>query len=316
MNNNIDWLNGLSGGQANSDEAIRQLASKFSGVANFLAWREAVYTAQLKYRSDAPQLADHQSYVAHRWLQLAEAGCLDVRLDPAKGLIVEETLGDDSALLAPSSDVIRSRLRKLLFKMLNELPNGRVLQSHEFAYAFNTANKRPLNEYNQEFREVLKELSEKSYIQHRTRGMARMELYCKGIDFDAWQQEMTTKRSEPSAGGHTFNFQGPVGSVQTGDHSVAQVQQSVDQSQFVGLKSALEAILVELSKANLPADDREEAKELVRDTIAEVEKKKPNKLSLKSLLGGVAATIQTLGSSSDAYAALKAAAIVAGITLP
>ena len=314
MNNNFDWLNGLSGGQANLDEAIRQLASKFPGVANVSAWKQAVFMAQPKYRSDAPQLADHQSYVAHRWLQLAEAGCLDVRLDPAQGLIVEETLDDDSALPAPSSDLIRSRIRKLLFKMLNELRNGRVLQIYEFAHAFNAASQRPLNEYEHEFREILKELSEKSYIQHRTRGMAHMELFCKGIDFDTWQQEMTTSRSESSTGGHIFNFQAPVGSVQTGDHSVAQVQQSVDQSQFAGLKSALEAILVELSKANLPADDREEAEELVRTTIAEVEKKKPNKLSLKSLLGGVAATIQTLGSSSEAYAALKAAAIVTGIT--
>ncbi|MDQ7292211.1 hypothetical protein [Stenotrophomonas sp. Sm0041] len=331
MSNNLDWLNGLAEGQADFDAAIRQLDSKFSGVSNFLAWRETVLMAQSKYPSDMPGVSAPPLYVAHRWLQLAEAGCLDVRVDPARGLIVEEKLGDDSARLGPSSEVIRNQISKLIFKKLNELPDGRMLQIYELAHAFQTATKKRLADYQQELEEVIEDLSEKSYIQHRTRGLGGMILFCKGIDFDVWQDEIMSTRSRPAAApspspspipapaapaSHTYIFHAPVASVQTGANAVAHVQQTADQSQFAELKSALEAVLAELAKSNLPADEREDVRELVRTTITEVEKEKPNKLTVRTMLGGIATTVQTLGSSSDAYKVFKAAAAVVGVTLP
>ncbi|AMR80497.1 hypothetical protein A2G96_21870 [Cupriavidus nantongensis] len=241
-------------------------------------------------------------------------------MDLARGLIVEEKPGGDSAQRTRSSDVIRTQLRKLLFNMLNARPASRSLQIYEVMTAFQTAAGESLKTYWQEFSDVVDDLSEKSYIQHNKRGGSGVSLFFRGLAFDAWQDEMMTKRSRPAPApvpaSNTYIFHSPVGAVQTGDNSVAHIQQSADQSQLAGLKSALEAVLAELTKANLPEDEREEAKELVRTTIAETEKQKPNKLSLKSLLGGIATTMQTLGSTSDAYTAVKAAATVAGITLP
>ena len=322
VSSDLDRLMGFTDGQAEFDKAIWYLDSKFPGVANVLAWKDAVFTAQPQYRAEEPGLADHQLYVARRWIELANKGCLDVRMDHVRGLIVDEKPGGDSAQRAHSSDEIRPRLRKLLFNKLNELPATRSLQIYEVMTAFQTAAGESLKNYSQEFSDVVDELSEKSYIRLHQQGGSGMQLFFKGLAFDAWQEEMMTKRSlstpapSPVPVSPTYIFNASVGAVQTGGNSVAYVQQSADHSQLAGLKSALEAVLIELAKANLPADEREDAEELVQTIIAEVQKEKPNKLSLKSLLGGVATTIQTLGSTSEAYTALKAAATVAGITLP
>lgn len=318
MVNDLSGFKALARGQADLDAAIRQLDSKFHGVANFLAWKDAVFTAQTTYRHEAPGLADHQLYVARRWIDLANRGCLEARMDLARGLIVEEKPGGDFAQPTHSSDVIRTHLRKLLFSKLNAHPETRSLQIYEVMAAFQTAAGESLKTYWKESSDVVDELSEKSYIRYDQRPGFGMPLFFRGLAFDAWKDEMMTNQSKSSPGSasDTYIFHAPVGAVQTGDHSVAHVQQSADHSQLAGLKSALEAVLAELAKANLPADEREEARELVQTTIAEIEKEIPNKLSLKSLLGGVATTIQTLGSTSDAYKVLQAAATVAGITLP
>jgi hypothetical protein len=241
-------------------------------------------------------------YVATRWLQLANEGCLDVRMDPARGLMVREVLGGNSLHPAPASNVIRDQFRELLFKKLNELPDGRLLQIFEVIHAFQIATGESLKSYESEFVEVVDELCDNSYIRHQRKGGVGMSLFCKGIEFDSWKADMTTKVPEPT--GHTFNFNAAVGSVQSGSHSVAHVQQSFDPRQLAGLKSALEAVLAEFARVDLPADTREEAQGLIESAIVEIDKPKPNKLSLRSLLGGVATTVQTLGSASDAYKAL------------
>lgn len=296
------------------DAAISQLMAKFPGVANFLSWKEAIFSAQVKYRNAAPELADHQLYVANCWLRLANEDCLDVKLDLSSGLIVREVLGDNSPQPAFTGDVICICLRKLFFKKLSELPDGRLLQIFEVMRAFQLETGESLENYVTEFEAVVDELCKKSYMRHQRKGVQGMSLFCKGIEFDKWSADMIQKVAEPA--GHTFNFNAVVGSVQTGSHSVSHVQQSFDQSQLACLKSSLEAVLAEFAKADLPADTREEAQGLIESAIVEIDKPKPNKLSLRSLLAGVATTVQTLGSASDAYKALAATFALVGIPLP
>ncbi|MEZ0330382.1 MAG: hypothetical protein ACAH07_02535, partial [Methylophilaceae bacterium] len=219
---------------------------------------------------------------------------------------------DESPKRTHSGDLMRSAIVKILFKKLNSLPEERLLPIHEVQGAFENATGESLKSYWNEFSDVISELSDKLYIQHKQRGPSGMPLFFKGLQFDAWMDEMMTKKESMS---NTFNFHAAVGAVQTGENSVAHVQQSFDQSQLAGLKAALEAVHVELTKANL-SDDVREAKELVQITIAEVDKDEPNKFSLKSLIIGVATTIQTLGSTGEAYNLLKLAASAAGILIP
>jgi len=305
---------GLADYGNNLDAAISQLMAKFPGVANYLSWKEAIFSAQIKYRSAAPELADHQLYVATCWLRLANEDCLEVKMDLSRGLIVREVLRDNSPQPALAKNVIRIHLRKLFFKKLSELPDGRLLQIFEVMRAFQHDTGESLENYKTEFEAVVDELCNHSYMRHQQKGGQGMSLFCKGIEFDKWSADMTAKVAEPA--GHTFNFNAAVGSVQTGSHSVSHVQQSFDQSQLAGLKDALEAVLAEFAKANLPADAREEAQGLIESVIVEIDKPKPNKLSLRSLLAGIATTVQTLGSASDAYKAFAAAIALIGIPLP
>lgn len=289
-----------------------QLATMFPEVPSKLAWKEAIFAAQESYRSSRPDLADLQLYVAERWLQLAKDGCLKPKMDQVRGLTVHEVFREEAPQVH-ASGVTSKHIEKLLFKQLNALPDNRLLQIYEVTTAFSQLTGESLQSFWDDFSIVVDDLCEKRYIRYDAgRGMPR---FSKGIEFDSWKSEMTTKPSVPASAGHTFNFNGTVGAVQTGSHSVANVQQAPDSNQLSSLKSALEAVLAEIAKANLPAEARDEAQELIQTTIAEIEKPKPSKLSLRALLGGVATTVQTLGATTEAYKTLKAALTAFGVSV-
>ncbi len=314
MNDSFGGVGRLADYGMELDKTIAQLMAHFPQVANLLAWREAIFSAQSRYQSDAPELADHQLYIATRWLEDAQDGCLEAKMDPVKGLIVREILKPQTAI---SEDVIRKQIKKILFNKLSALPDSRLLQIYEVMHAFELATGVSLKSYGSEFEEAVNELLEKSYIQHHQLPRRGMSRFCKGIDFDIWKAEMTRQPFDAAPMGHTYNtFNASVGVAQTGAYSVAHVQQSFDSGQLPALKKALEAILAEVTKADLPAETLEDAQGLIESAIAEVDKPKPNKLSLHSLLNGVATTVQTLGSSSGAYQLLKTALTPFGIVLP
>lgn len=321
IRNNQDFLNALIDEANELNAAIHRLNSIFPGVANIPSWKNAIYTAQSEYSHEVPDLADYKLYVATRWIDLAERNCLDVRMDHTRGLIVKEKPAGDSEQRKYSSDVIRIKLRKMLFNLLNDRQANRSLQMMEFMTRFETAANESLKSYLSEFIEVVEELKNKSYINEVNSG-SRMPLFFRGIAFDDWQVEMTTKVLQPSLShaatstNQTFVFNAAVAAVQTGAQSVAYVQQSTDQNQFAELKKALESALSDISKSNISDETREDAKELILNTIAEIEKEKPNKFSLNSLVQGVAGMIQTLGSTEGAYNAIKVAAAVVGIPIP
>ncbi|MGO4158703.1 hypothetical protein [Cupriavidus sp. YAF13] len=312
---NLNGLKALTDYGANFEAAVTQLMALFPSVANAFAWKDAIYSAQSRYRSEQPQQADLQLYVARRWIQLAESNCLDVSSDPANGLTVREVLGSDPHQPQPAGNAtMRKRIAKLLFNKLNALPDGRLLQIYEFTAAFRNATGESLASHQSDFNAVVEDLCAKLHMRHQRAGRHGMDLLCKGIEFDSWAEEMAG--GSRAAAGDTFNFHSAVGAVQTGSHSVAHVQQTIGSDQLASLKSALQAALIEFAKANIPAQTRDEAQGLIESTIAEVDKPKPNRLALGSLLGGVATAVQTLGATSDAYKAVKEALSTFGISLP
>jgi hypothetical protein len=102
--------------------------------------------------------------------------------------------------------------------------------------------------------------------------------------------------------------------VQSGDYSVANVQQTAGLNDYGALIAALKAAQTEFADARISPDIREEACEHIQIVIGEIQKEKPNRLTLKSLLSGVATTVQALGSSSEAYKAVLAALSVLGVS--
>ena len=237
-NDNLDALGELVNYGAKVDVAIAQLMALFPGVANVLAWKDAVSRAQHKYQAEQPALADHQLYVAQRWIQLAKANCLEATSDRITGLSVREVLG--AAQTPVCGETMRKKITKLIFKKMNELADDKSLQIFELTTAFQRATGESLSAYQDDLQAVVDDLCIKHYIVHRQAGGGRgMSLFAKGIDFDTWVEEMT--RIVPMKSGDIFNFHGAVGAVQTGPGSVANVQQVIGADQFANLKNALQA---------------------------------------------------------------------------
>lgn len=112
------------------------------------------------------------------------------------------------------------------------------------------------------------------------------------------------------------NFHGPVGVVQNGPGSTANVQQWV-QGDTAALQSALDTLRVALERAQgLEADTQQELVANVERARAELSEEKPNKGKLLLWLGGIGAVVQVAGSIQPAYAAVKVLASALGIPLP
>jgi hypothetical protein len=74
------------------------------------------------------------------------------------------------------------------------------------------------------------------------------------------------------------------------------------------LTSALERVLVAVEEdVEMGRADKVETLELIAECKEEVKMEKPNIKRLASLLGGVAASVQTVGSLGDAWQNLKSA---------
>lgn len=121
---------------------------------------------------------------------------------------------------------------------------------------------------------------------------------------------------------NVFNIHhSPVGSVQTGSHSVAHVSQTLNQQTQADLEKALRGLLDALASVHaLPGHDKDEIEAIVRDAATEVAKSKPNLAKIKSYLPMIgAAVVGAIGVAADvrpAYEALKAAAAAINISLP
>lgn len=292
----MDALGGLLAYGDSLDSVTMSLAAMYPDMP-LLAWREALFLAQKDYRSPDESASDLRLQIAVRWLDLAKDKCLEVEFDASKGWIVKEKL--------PAQIILPKDIEKFLLRLLKALPEGRSLQYPEIQIAFERTTRQSLNDYLDEFSDLVDSLTEKRYIVWDDMGGRKLPRFSKGLDFDEWS-EMMSKPPSTSAG-PTFNFHAPVGAVQTGDNSTANVQQATGPNDYQQLKFALQAALAEFAKADIPHQDREDVCDYLQNILNEIQKEKPNRLSLKSLLSDVATTVQTLGSSSEAYKAVVAA---------
>lgn len=111
-----------------------------------------------------------------------------------------------------------------------------------------------------------------------------------------------------------MRFYGPVGAVQTGPLATAYISQSSAESQR--LLETLDALRKEVEKnGEMETEQRDQAVELVNDTVAAVTAEKPNTYKVTGLLGGLGQTIRTVASLRGAWEVVRDAAAAIGIPL-
>lgn len=151
-------------------------------------------------------------------------------------------------------------------------------------------------------------------------GKARAATLAKvGTEIDLFVHSLRKKEEMKSEGKSAtiVNIYSPVGSVQTGDYSTANVTQHLDADVRVALSEALNQITATLadSKIALP-QPKAEIVELVYEGQQELRKNTPNITKLRSLLSAVGGSIQTVASMKPSYETLKQALTFLGISLP
>jgi hypothetical protein len=113
-----------------------------------------------------------------------------------------------------------------------------------------------------------------------------------------------------------FNINAPVGAIQTGDKSTANITQNIDSATSELLSKALRIIEKAIIKEEATEFPKEEVLEIIRESHDELTKKKPNITKLKSFFLTVSTSIQSIASLKTAYEILKPAFGILGIPLP
>ncbi|MHB8773429.1 MAG: hypothetical protein ACYC7J_20755 [Syntrophales bacterium] len=140
-----------------------------------------------------------------------------------------------------------------------------------------------------------------------------------GTEIDLFVHSLKRKADlqEGKSTSTVFNVYSPVGSIQIGDNSIANVNQMVDTETRQRIINALEEIESQLGDPDLDiALQKEELIEVVKETGEELQKEKPNVTRLRSLLTTVGTSIQLISSLKPAYETLKQALTFLGISLP
>lgn len=140
-----------------------------------------------------------------------------------------------------------------------------------------------------------------------------------GIEIDLFMHSLKRKANTAKNGTSStvFNINSPVGSIQTGDSSIANVTQSIDIEVKEQIRKALDEINSTLTQPEVETPTpKGELLEVVQESQVELQKEKPNVTRLKSLLTGVGTSIQVVSSLKPAYETLKQALTFIGISLP
>ena len=140
-----------------------------------------------------------------------------------------------------------------------------------------------------------------------------------GTEIDLFVHSLKKKAEAESNGASStvFNIYSPVGSIQTGDSSIANVTQNIDTEVKEQIRKALEEINLTLNQSEVETPSpKGELIEVVQESQEELQKEKPNVTRLRSLLTTVGTSIQVVSSLKPAYETLKQALIFLGISLP
>lgn len=106
---------------------------------------------------------------------------------------------------------------------------------------------------------------------------------------------------------HSLVVNGPVGAIQFGGHSTANVQQVVPQAEGPSASEALQSALAELlsllkERQQIDASVREDAIRALEDVAREASKDRPDKSKVGALLSSIATLIQTIPAAPQAWA--------------
>jgi hypothetical protein len=148
----------------------------------------------------------------------------------------------------------------------------------------------------------------------RIRALAKV-----GTEIDLFVHSLKKKEAVAQNGTSStvFNIYSPVGSIQTGDSSIANVSQYIDTEVKEQIRKALEEIITALNQPEVEIPfSKGEFIEVVQESQSEVQKEKPNLTRLRSLLTTVGTSIQVVSSLKPAYETLKQALTFLGISLP
>lgn len=120
----------------------------------------------------------------------------------------------------------------------------------------------------------------------------------------------------PSVNQTNVTINGPVGSVQTGSHVVANVQQHWSQGEADNLVQALQQLRAAIGGAQgLDAAAREDLAINIDKAQTEVNAGSPNRERLLNWLGGIGAAVQVVASAQPAFEAVRNAARLFGLPL-
>lgn len=115
----------------------------------------------------------------------------------------------------------------------------------------------------------------------------------------------------------TYIINAPIGAFQAGAGSTATVNQTFSVGDREALLKALELVQNAIQHENkISTFDKGEVIELIDDGKAEVEKSKPNRTKLASIMNTVSSAIKTVETLQSVYQTLKNAAAPFGIPLP
>ena len=137
------------------------------------------------------------------------------------------------------------------------------------------------------------------------------------IDLFVLSLKKKTEVKEKDNSSTVFNIYSPVGAIQTGDSSIANVTQNIDTEVKEQLKKILEEIYLRLSQEDISLPySKGDVIEIVQESQQELKKQSPNITKLRVMLSSVGTAIQTVASMKTSYEALKWALTFLGISLP
>lgn len=136
------------------------------------------------------------------------------------------------------------------------------------------------------------------------------------IDLFVAGLEQVTRRAQGSGDTHVNIYGGQVGILQTGASSTASMTVQLDNTSKQEIARTLDTVEKMVGEAMHVPFNRAEISEMARECKSELEKHEPNVSRLRSLMVGIATSIQTVASLRPAYDAIKGGLALIGVTLP
>jgi hypothetical protein len=112
----------------------------------------------------------------------------------------------------------------------------------------------------------------------------------------------------------TYNFHGPIGSLQTGPGAMAHVVQNIGPGDVAGVVEQLRELARQIGELqSIDERERGEGVTLATDIQAELQTAQPSRVKLRGLFYGLSEFVQALGAAPSAYVTLQSMASAIGL---